>query len=118
MKFDKAIPILYSTDVSKSIAYFMEQLKFENKWEWDSPPTFGSAYRETVEIFFTKTDEPIPVIWLSIVVDNVDEYYESIKDTGAKILSPPDTKEWGMREMLVECPDGHMIRIGHNTACD
>lgn len=29
MKFDKAIPILYSTDVSKSIAYFVEQLKFD-----------------------------------------------------------------------------------------
>ena len=41
MKFDKAIPILYSTDVRKSIQYFTEQLKFENKWEWDAPQTFG-----------------------------------------------------------------------------
>jgi len=33
MKFDKAIPILYAQDVSKSITYFIGQLKFENRWE-------------------------------------------------------------------------------------
>lgn len=91
MKFDKAIPILYSTDVSKSIAYFTEQLKFENKWEWDNPPTFGGVYRDNVEIFFSKQDQGNPSAWLSLVVDNVDEYYELIKDGGAKILSKPDS---------------------------
>lgn len=118
MKLDKAIPILYSTDVSKSIAYFVEQLKFENKWEWDSPPTFGGVYRDDVEIFFCKDYQGNPATWIALVVDNVDEYYALIKDSGAKILTVPDTKEWGMREMLVECPDGHIVRIGHNTSCD
>jgi predicted enzyme related to lactoylglutathione lyase len=118
MKFDKAIPILYSTDVSKSITYFTEQLKFTNRWEWDNPPTFGGVYRDTVEIFFSKSDTEIPVIYFALVVDNVDEYYESIKNGGAKIISVPETKEWSMREMIVECPDGHILRIGHNTSCD
>ena len=118
MKFDKAIPILYSKDVSKSIAYFVDQLKFENKWEWDSPATFGGVYRDSVEIFFCKDFQGSPGTWISVVVDNVDEYYALIKDSGAKILSTPDTKEWSMREMLVECPDGHIIRFGHNTSCD
>ena len=118
MKFDKAIPVLYSKDVSKSLEYFVEQLKFENKWEWESPPTFGGVVRDNVEIFFCKEDQGHPATWLCLVVDNVDEYYQLIKDSGAKILSAPDTKEWNMREMLVECPDGHIIRFGHNTDCD
>ena len=118
MKFDKAIPILYTTDVTRIINYFIEQLGFEGKWEWDSPATFGSAYKDSVEIFFCKNDQGHPGTWLALVVDNVDEYYESIKDKGAKILVQPMTKEWNMREMLVECPDGHIIRIGHNTSCD
>lgn len=118
MKIEKAIPILYSTDVSASIAYFTQQLKFDNHWEWDNPPSFGGVYRDDVEIFFCKDDQGNPNTWLSIVVDNVDEYYDLVKNDGAKILSPPDTKEWNMREMLVECPDGHIIRFGHNTSCD
>ena len=118
MKFDKAVPILYSKDISKSIDYFTEQLRFDNTWEWEVPPTFGGVYRDNVEIFFCKEDQGHPATWLSIVVDNVDEYYELIKDRGAKILSKPVSKEWNMREMLVECPDRHIIRFGHNTACD
>ena len=118
MKFKKAVPILYATDVSKSIAYFTEQLKFKNQWEWDSPSTFGGIYDGDVELFFCKTDQGHPGICISIMVENVDDYYESIKDSGAIILSKPDTKEWNMREMLVECPDGHIIRFGHNTDCD
>ena len=118
MKFLKSTPILYSKDVSKSMAYFTEQLKFENKWEWDTPPTFGGVYRDDVEIFFCKTDQGQPGTWLALLVDNVDEYYELIKDSGANIISNPDSKEWNMREMLVECPDGHIIRFGHNTDCD
>ncbi len=118
MKFDKAIPILYSTDVSASIRYFTEQLKFENKWEWDTPATFGGVSRDEVEIFFCKNNQGNACTWLAVVVDNVDEYYDLIKSTGAIILSAPDSKEWNMREMLVECPDGHIIRFGHNTSCD
>jgi hypothetical protein len=118
MKFIKAIPILYSTNVSESISYFIQQLKFEHNWEWNNPSTFGGVYREDVEIFFCKMDQGHPSTWLSIVVDNVDEYFELIKDSGARILSKPDSKEWNMREMIVECPDGHIIRFGHNTNCD
>lgn len=118
MKFKKAVPILYAGDVAKSIAYFTGQLKFENSWEWNSPPTFGGVHRDDVEIFFCKTDQGGPGTWLSVMVDDVDAYYETIKDSGANILSRPDTKEWNMREMLVECPDGHIIRFGHNTDCD
>lgn len=118
MKFEKAVPILYASDVSLSIAYFVDQLKFENQWKWDDPPTFGGVYRDQVEIFFCKTDQGNPHTWISVMLDNVDEYYELIKDSGALIISPPDSKKWNMREMLVQCPDGHIIRFGHNTDCD
>ena len=118
MKFLKAVPILYSRDVEISVTYFCECLKFENKWEWDHPPTFAGVYRDEVEVFFCKEGQGGPGTWLSLVVDDVDEYYDLVKDSGAKILIGPETKEWNMREMLIECPDGHIVRIGHNTNCD
>lgn len=55
---------------------------------------------------------------MTIVVDNVDEYYEKILANNAKILAPPMNQEWNMREMYVECPDGHILRIGHRIECD
>lgn len=116
MAFEEVVPILYSSDVKRSTAYYIEQLAFDDKWEWDSDPTtFGGVQKDCVRLFFCLNYQGNPGTWLAINVDNVDEYYETIKARGAKIVSPPENKEWFMREMLVEDPDGHIIRFGHGT---
>ena len=113
MQFEKLIPILYSEDLEKSIAYYIDKLAFDTKWIWDEAATFGGVSRECVELFFSKKDQGNPGTWICISVDNVDEYYEIVKERGANILFPPADREWNMREMLVQDPDGHIIRFGH-----
>lgn len=116
MIFKHHVPILYSTDITRSIAYYVDVLGFEHKWEWDSPPTFGGVSKDGVELFFCKDGQGHPGTWLSIFISDTDEYYETIKAKGAKIIQSPQTYEWGIREMLVEDPDGHKIRFGHAAA--
>ena len=116
MLFKHHVPILYSSDIPRSIAYYTEVLGFENKWEWNSPPTFGGVRRDHVEIFFCKDGQGNPGTWLSIFVQDTDEYYKEIKAKGATVIEPPQTYEWGVREMLVQDPDGHRIRFGHSFA--
>jgi len=118
MKFEKSNPILYSEDIERSLAYYTEVLGFEEKWSWGNPPDFGGVMKDDVEIFFCLKNQGNPGTWLALMVDNVDEYYERIKIKGAKIVAPPLNKEWNMREMCVEDPDGHMLRIGHPIECD
>ena len=118
MKFLKSVTVLYSEDISRSLEYYMNVLGFKDQWTWGDPPDFAGISKDEVEIFFCLKGQGSPGTWLSIMVDNVDEYYESIKSKGAKILSAPETYEWNMREILVEDPDGHKIRFGHNTDCD
>jgi uncharacterized glyoxalase superfamily protein PhnB len=112
MKFETIVPIFYAADVVKSLNYYVDTLCFEEKWEWDDPPTFGGVRNGDVQIFFCKNCQGNPGTWISVFVDNVDAYYETIKAKGANILSPPQDMEWGIREMLVEDPDGHKIRFG------
>ncbi|MFT3932775.1 MAG: GNAT family N-acetyltransferase [Chitinophagaceae bacterium] len=121
MKFRHINPILYASNVTKSINYYRDVLCFENHWLWGDPPTFGGVSKNGVEIFFCEKGQGNPGTWLSIFLDNVDEYYEKIKAKGAIIVNPPESMEWGVREMLVEDPDGHKIRFGHgihNHAAD
>ena len=118
MKIESVIPVLYAEDVSRSLAYYTEVLGFEQKWAWDEPPTLGGVYTGDTTLFFCKQDQGYPGTWICLNVDNVDEYYEAIKAKGAIILSVPKTKPWSMREILVRDPDGHILRIGHNTNCD
>jgi catechol 2,3-dioxygenase-like lactoylglutathione lyase family enzyme len=112
MIFESIVPILYSADVARSLAYYMDQLAFDEKWEWDNPITFGGVSKDCVRIFFCLKHQGNPGTWIAVNLDNVDEYYETIKARGARILSPPEDKEWFMREMLVADPDGHIIRFG------
>ncbi|MES2373317.1 MAG: glyoxalase superfamily protein [Bacteroidota bacterium] len=118
MKFETITPILYSSDIEKSIRYYVDQLAFDGKWMWDEPPTFGGVNMGDIHIFFCKDGQGNPGTWIAIKVDNVDEYYELIKARGAKIVDPPTDHEWFLREMLVQDPDGHMIRFGHSINCD
>jgi catechol 2,3-dioxygenase-like lactoylglutathione lyase family enzyme len=112
MKFESLVPILYATDLEKSIAYYRDQLAFDRSWIWDEEKTFGGASLDCVEIFFCKLAQGNPGTWLAINVDNIDEYHDMIKTRGAEILSIPEDKPWNMREMLVRDPDGHIIRFG------
>lgn len=114
MIFESIVPILYSADVARSLAYYMDQLAFDEKWEWDNPTTFGGISKDCVRIFFCLKHQGNPGTWIAVNVDNADEYYETIKARGARILLPPEDKEWFMREMLVADPGGHIIRFGHS----
>src|SRR6185437_10752759 len=115
MKFMHVNPILYSSNLRRSLSYYTEVLAFENKWEWGKPPTFGGVLKDGVQIFFCEGGQGNPGTWLSIFTSNVDEYFETIRARGARIVSKPETMGWGVREMLVEDPDGHKIRFGHGV---
>lgn len=125
MKFEKSNPILYSRDVKRSLKFYTEVLGFDDSWEWGNPTDFGGVVKDNVEIFFCLNDQGHPGTWIAIILKDVDAYYNQIKDKGAKIVVEPVSREWNMREMLVEDPDGHIIRFGHridsesiNADCD
>lgn len=118
MKFEKSNPILYSTDVKRSLKYYTEVLGFDDCWEWGDPTDFGGIVKNDVELFFCLNDQGHPGTWVAIMLEDVDAYYEQIKPRGAKIISPPADREWNIREMLVQDPDGHVIRFGHRINCD
>ena len=60
MRYHHVTPILYSSDVLKSIQYYTETLGFENSWNWGEPPTFGGVSKNGVEIFFCEKARVIP----------------------------------------------------------
>ncbi|MHA4846122.1 GNAT family N-acetyltransferase [Flavitalea antarctica] len=116
MNFESIIPILSSADVHASIRYYTEVLGFKNSWTWDEPATFGGVDLGDVRIFFCKDGQGNPGTWLAINVEDVDAYHEQITARGATIINPPQSFDWGMREMLVGDPDGHRIRFGHGIS--
>lgn len=115
MIFRNSVPVLYSSDIRRSIEYYTKVLGFDNEWTWDDEPSFGGVSKDSIQIFFCKNGQGHPGTWIAIMVDNVDELHQKIQTKGGHIVSAPENKEWGLREMLVQDPDGHIIRFGQHT---
>jgi catechol 2,3-dioxygenase-like lactoylglutathione lyase family enzyme len=114
-RFESAVPILNVTNVSASIAYYVEKLGFLKEWDWGTPPTFGCVYRDGVRIFLCQGGQGGRGTWLSIFVADVDALHEDYRRRGAIIRQAPTNFPWGVREMNVEDLDGHRLRIGSDA---
>ena len=53
--------------------------------------------------------------WLSIWVDDVDAVHARCLSAGIDVAMPPTDEPWGVREMHVRHPDGHVFRIGRGV---
>src|SRR5437660_9076432 len=106
-------PILYVRDFAEAMNYYTEKLLFEKLWDWGDPPDFGAVRLGNVEIFFCLGGQGHPGTWLTIFVDDVDNYCERITQLGAEVIRGPADEPWGVREMQVRDPNQHVIRFGH-----
>jgi catechol 2,3-dioxygenase-like lactoylglutathione lyase family enzyme len=105
-------PILYVKDFKAATKYYTDKLLFKLAWDWGDPPTFGCVKLDKVEIFFCLGAQGCPGTWLCIFLDDVDGYCDRIKKLGAEVLYGPKDEPWGMREIHVRDPNGHVIRFG------
>jgi len=111
-RFELVVPILTVRNIPASIDYYVDKLGFQKKWEWGDPVDFACVRRDQVELFLSQSAKDAPCAWLSIFVQDVDALYETYKESGAIIRSPPADYPWGIREMTVEDLDGHRMRMG------
>lgn len=123
----RLMPILNVSDIEQSFAWF-EKLGWKKGWDWDSPPTFGGVCSGECEIFLCKDGQgsrgksPLASthgfddgedtgVWMSIFVDDVDAVYKRCLEQELEVTWPPTDEPWGVREMHVRHPDGHVFRI-------
>jgi catechol 2,3-dioxygenase-like lactoylglutathione lyase family enzyme len=121
-------PILNVSDLRQSFAWF-EKLGWKKGWEWGEPPSFGGVCSGHCEIFLCQggqggrggsgpsfgpgSDEATETgVWMSLWVDDVDAVHRHCIEQGIDVVFPPTDMPWGVREMHVRHPDGHVFRIG------
>lgn len=122
-------PILNVSDLPASFAWF-ERFGWRKTWDWGDPPGFGSVGAGHCEIFLcqdgqggrgrgesTATFGPDGDttadrgVWMSVWVDDVDAVHARCVSHGLEVAWPPTDMPWGVREMHVRHPDGHVFRV-------
>ena len=123
-------PILNVSNILESFAWF-EKLGWSKGWDWGTPPTFGGVCSGHCEIFLcqnaqggrgkseladTSSDDSADRgVWMSIWVDDVDAIHRHCIAQGLEVTMPPTDVPWGVREMHLRHPDGHVFRISRGT---
>jgi catechol 2,3-dioxygenase-like lactoylglutathione lyase family enzyme len=129
MNARRLTPILNVSDIQQSFAWF-EKLGWQKAWDWGTPPTFGGVCSEECEIFLCLNGQggrgrsPSKMtfgpegdecsdkgVWMSIWVDSADAVHQRCLEQGLEVTWPPTDMPWGVREMHVRHPDGHVFRI-------
>jgi hypothetical protein len=92
------VPILNVKNFALSMDYYVSKLGFTKKWDWGTPPSFGSVARGKVEIFLSEGGQGQAGVWMSIFTEDVDALHVEYKKGGAIIRQPPTNMPWGVRE--------------------
>jgi predicted enzyme related to lactoylglutathione lyase len=50
-------------------------------------------------------------ICLAFTVDDIDQYYEKVRDMGAEIIEPPTARPWGTVNMSFYDPDRNVVYL-------
>jgi len=127
-------PILNVSDIAASFAWF-ETWGWRKCWEWGTPPTFAAVGSGECEIFLCQggqgsrgrgantatfgpggDEQADKGVWMSVWVDDVDDIHRQCVGAGLDVTFPPTDMPWGVREMHVRHPDGHVFRVGKGAA--
>ena len=120
MKFHNLVPMLYTTDLEATIAFYTNHLGFtcgeQNKdWDW------AVLYRDDVELMFATPNEHINFVKpefsgsFYMKISNVDTLWQTVKDE-VEVCYAIDNFEWNMREFAIYDNNGYILQFGEELS--
>jgi predicted lactoylglutathione lyase len=117
-EFPSSVPEMPVKDVDKAVAYYESKLGFSVDWGGEEGGIAGISKGRcriflTNGIFRAQYGNSGPVlIWLNLESkEEVNELYEIWKENQTNIVSPPESKPWGLHEFTVADLDGNLLRV-------
>lgn len=113
--------VLAVPDLERNTAYFRDSLGF--KVEWPEGGGWQLLSRGSVRVMLGHCPEALRPSALGdhsyfgyLYADDVDALHDEFLGRGALIAEAPKNKPHGMREFLVETPDGHRLMVGQDIS--
>lgn len=114
--FQSQITLLYFRNIEKAYHFYEEILGLKLKIDQG----YGRIYEVSGNALLGVMDEKRGFlqsgsgksVMISLITDEVDEWYEKLQKSGVKLLSKPLMKEEiGIRSFLFEDPEGYILEI-------
>ena len=112
MKVTRVVANFETPDLSRARAFYQDALGLDILMDHGWLQTYGSDATMTVQLSFAvEGGSGTPVPDLSIEVDDVDEAFQRMKDSGFSIEYGPVDESWGVRRFYVRDPFGRLVNI-------
>jgi uncharacterized glyoxalase superfamily protein PhnB len=109
LKLESHATVLQVPDVRAALAWFRDALGFDVS-PWQDGSAYGYAERDGVWFHLS---EPGSDLWSAYVyTDDVEALHSELVERGAEILQPPTDKGYGVRDLIVRAPGGHVLAFG------
>lgn len=119
--FKTAVPVIASSDVMKTVAYFVQVLGFEQQWIWGEPPVYAGICAGQALIYISHDPALARAIQESRLapdvyfwVEEIESLYARHSANGAQILEKLETRPWGTRQYSVLEPNGYHLKIAES----
>lgn len=121
--FPGAVPEIPVSDIHRAAEYYRDQLGFTVDWGGEDGGIAGIS-RGSCRLFLANRvfrehyGNAAPVlIWLNLDSrKEVDDLYEALSRSRARIVSGPEPKPWRLHEFTVADLDGNLFRIFYDFA--
>jgi len=113
--FREPFPIVYVTDVARSIRFYTESLGFELSYRWpkEGETVFAFLRLEPLGIGISQrgAEHAGRDFELCLYTDDAYGAAEQLRNAGADEVRPPQDETWGERRTYFRDPDGHLVHI-------
>ena len=118
VEFPDAVPEVPVRDINEAVAYYENNLGFTVDWGGEELGLAGIS-KGNCRIFLANSEYrkqrgnvgPV-LIWLNLnSKDEVDDLFRLWSSSGAKLISEPESKPWGLHEFMAKDLDGNLFRV-------
>jgi catechol 2,3-dioxygenase-like lactoylglutathione lyase family enzyme len=103
----QALPELPFDNVPAAVDYYRDVLGFKINYQQDD---LGVMDRDAITVLLiARTPEHKGIGGFEVYIPNADALYEELLAKGARILGPPVSRPWGLRDFRVIDPEGNRI---------
>jgi uncharacterized glyoxalase superfamily protein PhnB len=123
VEFPAAVPEIPVSDIDAALEYYASRLGFTIDWGGQAGGIAGIS-KGNCRLFLTNASfregcgnhSPV-VMWLNLdSKEEVDALYRLWRGNQAMIVSPPESKPWGLHEFTAADPDGNRLRVFYDFA--
>jgi len=115
-------PQFFSMDISRTLAYYKDQLGFECVGTWQDPPAYAIVARDGHAIHFRCAEPPTAnpdkyadeLLDAYLSIDDADALYTEYEARGVEFTRELGNTPWNSREFVVKDCDGRLLAFGAN----